>query len=234
MATARSHNIPLEGDWRYAARLLSRQATPAGKKHFNKVVGFATPGEKMSLALMFDATKTPKEFLSTHKLMGADPDYLKKLKRSILLGYGHRQREMGLFKLPNRPMRQAFGEGNRIDPKRIPYEENNFFQRSVHTHPLHDPEDFYRPLYSKENLETVLPSGVGGAWTEEGITPIINALKRQLKAKNITTRADLTAINSPVQSTHVILSPELGIQSVYKGSNGLLNKMYFKYDQPIV
>ena len=40
---AKRHGIPLVGDWRYAAKLLARQASPAGKAHARKVVGFVSP-----------------------------------------------------------------------------------------------------------------------------------------------------------------------------------------------
>ena len=40
---AKQLGMPLLGDWRYASKLLSRQATPAGQAHYNKVVGFASP-----------------------------------------------------------------------------------------------------------------------------------------------------------------------------------------------
>jgi hypothetical protein len=45
-ATAKAQGIPLIGDWRYAAKLLGRQATPAGKAHYEHVVGFPTETEK--------------------------------------------------------------------------------------------------------------------------------------------------------------------------------------------
>jgi len=45
-ATAKQRGIPLLGDWRYAAKLLRRQATPAGKAHYEQVAGFVTPEER--------------------------------------------------------------------------------------------------------------------------------------------------------------------------------------------
>jgi hypothetical protein len=47
-AIAKRHGIPLIGDWRYAAKLLHKgqRATPSGKKHYGKVLGFMDPEER--------------------------------------------------------------------------------------------------------------------------------------------------------------------------------------------
>jgi hypothetical protein len=66
------------------------------------------------------------------------------------------------------------------------------------------------------------------------LTPAIDALKKLLASKSIGHTADLSLINYPTQSTHSIIQPETGAQSVFKGRQGLLNRMYFKHGKPLV
>lgn len=74
--TAKAHGIPLIGDWRYAAKLLRRQATPAGKAHYERVVGFPTEEERKLLAAQLKESRKVKslEDLREHQqkaLVGA-------------------------------------------------------------------------------------------------------------------------------------------------------------------
>lgn len=67
---AKRHGIPLVGDWRYAAKLLGRQATPKGKAHYRRAAGLIEPGERKILRRLQAKTKDPLAELGVQRLPG--------------------------------------------------------------------------------------------------------------------------------------------------------------------
>jgi hypothetical protein len=163
MGTAKQHGIPLIGDWRYAARLLSKQTqTPAGKAHYDRVVGFANEPERAALKTMHGMIGSRAGYAAARRALGQGE--VPRLQAIFDAGqkpkplpprdsevWKRKLTELGLSETPVSKMKPALGrEGTvELEPGSL---------RTIHTHPAAYMQSKNMPRHRRTPLGVVFPS----------------------------------------------------------------------------
>jgi hypothetical protein len=196
---AKRFRVPLEGDWRYAAKLLAKgeRATPLGQRHYRRVLGFTTPTERRVLSARPDVE------MGVFKLPGGPRRVAVGKSESLKSPFHNKDLQQTIHTHPGR----ANLEGHKTGPF------GSVFPSSML-------DLGYFPIKTK--------GGVVLDDVPKGLTQATSVLKDQMRQRLIMLSDDLSVLRTPVSSTHTIYAPSYGTESVMKGSKGLLRRLYFR------
>jgi hypothetical protein len=289
---AKANNVPLVGDWRYAARLMAKKtrATPEGQAHYDKVLGFSTPEQRATIDQLRKQSLTPKGRLENWKATIGDASEANlALEAATPRIHRNKQREFGIVKNTGAPELGVIGVRGRVAMP-IHGETGNLgsnelgpllhVERTLHTHPdiLTDrrirqamesaspfrkgelgvgfpsgPLDFPGVAKSPEYLrrEKFLQQKMDAGEHDHAIeffnlksnpqydlpvakTPdqAIDTYKKMRIGPNTQGGGDMAMLNSPFMATHTVVTPHTNQETVFKGSQGQLRRMYFQKQNP--
>ena len=208
---AKANKIPLIGDWRYAAKLLSRQATPAGQAHYQRVVGFTTPLEKLQLQQQLKQLNSPLSLKRIQAERQKDNPELEQFMQAAgeFKGTKNMGYETGFAYSPNAPAKPEIalgypgsfllpGMGNKAltvakqvlsgNLSSVVNPPTHNFTRFIHTHPAFLKSQLaYIPEFRKSVFGHVLPSGTTDTplWpteaAEKQVLPHLDKMKTLLR-----------------------------------------------------